>query len=225
MVTAVVADNGESTLAECLESLRRQTMDTRVVVAAGPKTDLELAEKLAHKVYPPTKGIGRARVNAILNEEDEFFLSCDSDTVYSPTFAEIAAQDLKLLNAVKAGMILPRDHPKDILLAWFEAMLNPLVPYEFALAFRKSAFINAGIHQVDYSNPRGDIGLEISRRMYAWMPIFSDPRMVCWTRLPTKGAEIVRDNYLPSIILGAAVPFGALAGIIGLNELKKLGLS
>ena len=221
MATAIVADNGEATLTECIESLRRQTIPVRVVIAAGPKTDLELARKLADEVYPPIGGIGKARVNAILHEEDEIILSCDSDTIYGQNFADIAVQDLKLLNVVKAGMILPRgDYPKDaVLLAWTEALLNPLVPYEFCLAFRRNAFLDAGIHTMDYdSDPRNDIGSGISWRMF---PFLSDPRMTVWTRLPTRGAFIMRDNYLPSM-LGVGVPFGTLGGLVGLNELTKI---
>ena len=219
MVVAIVCDNGEETLDRCAESLRHQTLPVRVVIAAGPKTDLPLAKKLADKVYDPIGGIGKARVNAILNEKDGIILSCDADTQYASSYAEIAVQDLRLLNVVKAGTILPRgDCPQDDLaLAWTEALFNPLIPYEFCLAFRRSSFLNAGIHRMDYSDPRADIGLEISRRM---IPLVSDPRLVVWTRLPTKGALTVRDQYLPSF-LGVAVPFGALGAIVGLNELTK----
>lgn len=219
MVTAIVCDNGEPILNECLESIRHQTVPVRVVVAAGPRTDLELAMSLADKVYPPMSGIGKARVNAILNEKDDYMLSCDSDTRYTPNYAEIAVQDLRFLNAVKAGMIFPLDNPPaDLLVAWTEMTLNPLVPYEFCIAFRRHVFLAAKIHELDYdSDPRGDIGVEIQRRMF---PLLSDVRMVCWTRLPTKGAVIVRDNYLPSI-LGVAVPFGALGSLVSLNELLK----
>lgn len=219
MVIAIVVDNGEPTLGKCIESLRCQTVPVRVVVAVGQETDLELATKLADKVYPPMSGIGKARVNAILNEKDNYMLSCDSDTCYAPNYAEIALQDLKLLNAVKAGTIFPLDNPPaDLLVAWTEMVLSPFVPYEFCIAFRRDAFLAAKIHELDYDdNARGDIGLGIQRRMF---PLLSDPRMVCWTRLPTKGAVIVRDNYLPSM-LGVAIPFGALGSLISLSELRK----
>ncbi|MFQ5763181.1 MAG: hypothetical protein ACE5PO_09115 [Candidatus Bathyarchaeia archaeon] len=221
MVTAIVCDDGETTLAECIKSLRNQTIPVRIVLASGPKTDLDLAGKLADKVYPATRGIGKARVNAILNEKDEFLLSCDSDTTYSQNYAEIAVEDLKVLNVVKAGMILPRgDYVEDDpVLAWFEAIISPWVPYEFALAFRRSAFLEAGIQGYDYeSNPRSDIGVGVHRRL---IPLISDLRMVCWSRMPTKGAMIVRDDYLPSM-LGVTLPFGAICGVIGLNEFRRL---
>lgn len=225
MVTAIICDNGEPNIEQCIRSLRNQSIPVRVVVAAGPKTNLAQAKKLADKVYVPVTGIGKARIHAIVNEKDPIMLSCDADTRYAPNFAEIAAQDLRLLNAVKAGTILPReDYPQgDLLLAWAESawIISGFFPYEFCTAFRRSNFINAGIHQIDYdSNPRSDIGLAISRRMCAGLPIPSDPRMICWTRLPTKGAEMVRDNYFPSI-LGVAVPFGTLGAILGLSELAK----
>lgn len=212
-VAAVLVDNGEPFLERSAKSLRNQTEKIELWIAPGPKTDMELAKSLGDVIMPPERGIGKARVNAILNAESDYILSCDSDTEYAPNYAEIALQDLKLLPVVKAGIILPRkDYPEDdLLLAWLEAISHLLVPYEYCLAFRKSAFLNAGIHLFDYeSNPRADIGFGIHVRM---SPLLSDPRMVCWTRLPTKGALMVRDEFLPSM-LGVVVPYGALGTLV-----------
>jgi len=195
---AVVVDDGEPTLEKCISSLRGQTVPVRIVVAAGPKTDLSLAEKLADKVYSPISGIGRARVNAILNEEGEFFLSCDADSVYEAHYAEYALQDLKAgAKAVKAGVILPLEWNNPLVL--IETAFSLIPPYEYALAFRKSAFLNAGIHKLDYSDPRADIGGAVVIRLNAW----PDFRMVAFTRMPTKGGYEFSEKYLFSALAGS----------------------
>jgi glycosyltransferase involved in cell wall biosynthesis len=198
VTTAIVCDNGEPTLEKCISSLRGQTVPVRIVVAAGPKTDLSLAEKLADKVYSPISGIGRARVNAILNEEGEFFLSCDADSVYEAHYAEYALQDLKAgAKAVKAGVILPLEWNNPLVL--IETAFSLIPPYEYALAFRKSAFLNAGIHKLDYSDPRADIGGAVVIRLNAW----PDFRMVAFTRMPTKGGYEFSEKYLFSALAGS----------------------
>jgi glycosyltransferase involved in cell wall biosynthesis len=198
VTTAIVCDNGEPTLEKCISSLRGQTVPVRIVVAAGPKTDLWLAEKLADKVYSPISGIGRARVNAILNEEGEFFLSCDADSVYETHYAEYVLQDLKAgAKAVKAGVILPLEWNNPLVL--IETAFSLIPPYEYALAFRKSAFLNAGIHKLDYSDPRADIGGAVVIRLNAW----PDFRMVAFTRMPTKGGYEFSEKYLFSALAGS----------------------
>jgi len=57
-VTAIVCDNGEPSLKQCLLSLRGQTLKPEIVVASGPKTNLEVAEKYADRVLKPVVGIG-----------------------------------------------------------------------------------------------------------------------------------------------------------------------
>jgi len=214
MVTAVCVDNGEPSIGKCIDSLRHQTIPVRVVIASGPKTDLELVKKLGDQVYPPLLGIGKARVNAILGERDEYIVSCDSDTRYNGNYCELAVQDLRVLGFVKAGMILPAEQPSDVGLALFEQVFSFLGPYEYAIAMRRSAFLGLGVHRMDYDScPRSDIGLGILRRTI----LLPDPRMVCWTRLPTKSAYVTKE-YFPAIA-AAVAPFAILGGLIGLNEL------
>lgn len=218
MVVAVVVDNGEPHIEKCIRSLRDQTVPVRTVIASGPKTDLELARKLGDKTYPPLSGIGKARVNAILGEGDEIQLSCDSDTRYARNYAELAVQDLKVLPFVKAGTILPAEQPpaRDLGLTLIERAFSPFAPYEHAIAMRRSAFISSGVHRLDYDScPRSDIGLGIWRRAI----LFPDPRMVCWTRLPTTSARVT-EEYFPAVA-AAVAPFAILAGIIGFNELNR----
>jgi glycosyltransferase involved in cell wall biosynthesis len=217
MVTAVVTDNGEPALEKCIASLRNQkTVPVRIVIASGPKTNLELAHRLADKVYPPLEGIGKARVNAILGEDDEVILSCDADTRYAENYAELAAQDLKILGFVKAGMILPAEPPSDVGLSLLEQVVSPFAPYEYAIAMRRKAFLDTGVHLMDYDScPRSDIGIGLIRRTV----LLPDPRMVCYTRLPTKSAYVTRE-YLPALAVAAA-PFAVIGGIVGFNELDK----
>ena len=55
------------------------------------------------------------------------------------------------------------------------------------------------------------------------MPPIPDPRMVCYTRLPTKNALRIA-GYMPSALMGGA-PALAIAGIVGANELLRLLLT
>jgi glycosyltransferase involved in cell wall biosynthesis len=216
VTTAIICDNGEPALEKCVGSLRSQTVPVHIVIAAGPKTDLKLAEELADKVYKPTCGIGRARVNAILNEEDEYILSCDADTLYDFHYAEYALEDLKRgAKAVKAGVILPLEWREPLTL--LETALTPIPPYEFALCFSRRAFLDAGIHLQDYSNPRMDIGGAVVNRLNA-LPDF---RLVCWTRIPTKGGYEFAEKYLLSGLIGIA-PLIGVAGVALANELVRI---
>jgi len=86
------------------------------------------------------------------------------------------------------------------------------------MAFRRNAFLQFGFDREDYSNPRDDIAKGIVKRMLVVPP---DPRMVCWTRLPTRVACMARDNFLPSI-LGVTVPFAAVGTVGLINELIKI---
>jgi glycosyltransferase involved in cell wall biosynthesis len=214
-VVAVVCDNGEPTLEKCVSSLRSQTVPVRVVIAAGPKTNMALAERLADKVYPPIVGIGKARVNAILKEECEYILSCDSDSVYDIHYAEYAVEDLKGgAKAVKAGIILPLEWTNP--LALFEAAFSLLIPYEFALAFRRSEFLRLGLAEEAEraSDPRWDIGW----RVVNWLNALPDFRMVVYTKMPTYGANYVAQNYVPSLLAGALIPIGTVSVIVRASE-------
>ena len=215
---AVVVDNGEPTLARCVGSLRAQTVPIRVVVAAGPKTDLALAKRLADEVYPPISGIGRARVNAILNEKCEYVLSCDSDSVYESHYAEYATQDLRGgAKAVKAGVILPLDWSNP--LAVCESALSLIPPYEFALAFRRSEFLKLGV--VEEAERASDARWDIGWRVVTGLGALPDFRMVVWSKLPTYGANHVAQNYAPSLVAGLA-PIFSVAGIAAASSLKTL---
>jgi glycosyltransferase involved in cell wall biosynthesis len=217
-VVAVVVDNGEPTLEKCISSLRSQTIPVRVVIAAGPKTDMTLAERLADKVYPSIIGIGKARINAILNEDAEYIISCDSDSIYESRYVEYALEDLESgAKAVKAGIILPLEWNNP--LALLESSFSSMIPYEFALAFRKSEFLKLGLVEEAerISNPRWDIGWRVVMGLSA-LPDF---RMVVYTKMPTYYTNYVAQNYAPSLLAGALIPIGTVSTIVGASELTK----
>jgi glycosyltransferase involved in cell wall biosynthesis len=216
--SAVVVDDGEPNLERCISSLRNQSFPLdEIILASGPKTDLDAAKKLADHILEPIEGIGKARVQAILEAESDYILSCDGDTVYDVRYAEFALEDLWAgAKAVRAGVILPLSWEN--LLSFLETAFQLIPPYEYALAFRKSAFLNTKIHLEDYSNPRTDIGIYVITRL-GWLPDF---RMMCWTRLPTYWAVYMANNYLPSALVGLT-PLVSVTSIVGANELIKSG--
>lgn len=180
-VTAVVVDNGEELFEQSLNSLIDQTLRPYIIVASGPKTDMELAESLADEVMEPVEGMGRARVNAILASYQDYVFSCDSDTIYAPSYVE---EGVRFLNTapfgfVKAGCINPLSDIPDIY-AIAEAWVSSLIwPYEFSLAFKRQAFLDLNLHRKRYDG-RLDIGHYIPLSM-----VPSNLFMMCWTRLPT----------------------------------------
>jgi glycosyltransferase involved in cell wall biosynthesis len=213
--SAIVCDNGEPNLVKCLQSLRAQTIPLTLIVASGPKTDGALARKYADKVMKPVKGIGRARVQAILEASTPYILSCDSDTIYAEDYAQFALEDLKLFNAVQASAIRPLENN---ILHWVEAVgasYSPIFGFEFALAFRRQAFLDAEIQTIDCEDPRNDIGYAVKFRLFP----LPDPRMVCWSRFPTYGARLASE-YLPPLMIGL-VPLGFTLGIPLVNEFLK----
>ncbi|MBA7493293.1 hypothetical protein ES702_03851 [subsurface metagenome] len=214
MITAVVVDGGEPFLKSSLKSLRAQTVPTKIIVAPSDKTDIGIAKKYADKVMKPVDGIGRARVQAILEASTPYILSCDSDTFYPPKYAEYALETLRHWNAVKAGIILPLEGRNP--LAWAEVATQPWFAYEFSLGFRRQAFLDAGIHRDDYSQQKNDIGRAV---MVKLIPV-PNPRMVCYTRLPTYHAELAVD-YIPIALVGFA-PLVASVGIPLLNEAWRI---
>jgi len=219
-VSVVLVDNGEKTLKQTIASLRSQTLKpSEIIVAAGPRTSLDLAKKYADKVLEPTEGIGKARVEGVLAANGEYIISADSDTLYNRRYVQFAVQDLDAgAKAVRAGVILPLEFNHPLIL--LETALSLIPNYEFALAFRKEAFIEAGIHKEDYSNPRMDIGGHVARRL----GVTPDFRIICYTRMPTKGAYEYSEKYLASAIAGAA-PLVAVTGVTVANEMFKLLLS
>jgi hypothetical protein len=217
-VTTVLCDNGEPTLTRCIESLRHQTVKPYIILCGGSKTNFGLAGKLADKILGPIEGIGKGRVEGILEAETEYIISCDADTVYEQHYCEYALEDLKTgAKAVKAGIILPLKWNEPLVL--LETALTLIPPYEFAIAFQKSAFLNAGIHKLDYSHSRADIGGAVVNRLNA-LPDF---RMVVWTRMPTKGGYEFAEKYLPSALIGIA-PVVGVAGVTLANELTRFQL-
>jgi glycosyltransferase involved in cell wall biosynthesis len=219
-VVAVVVDDGEPTLERCLLSLRNQTHPlSEVVVASGLKTDLNVARRLADRVLNPVEGIGKARVQAILSCNAEYIISCDSDSVYDPNYVKYAVEDLQRgARAVKAGVILPLEWKNP--LAVLESIFTFLPPYEYAIAFRKSEALKAGLLEEagkEGDNPRWDIGWFIANRLNA-LPDF---RMLCYTRLPTYGANYIAENYLVSALAGTLIPIGTVSLIVGFSELGR----
>jgi glycosyltransferase involved in cell wall biosynthesis len=215
-VVAVIVDNGERNLAKCIESLRRQTIPPKIVIASGPNTNLEVASRLADKVYPPIQGIGKARVNAILNEQAEYIISCDSDTIYEKHYVEYALEDLKGgFKAVKAGVILPLNWDNG--LGVLESACSLAIPYEFALCFKRGEALKAGL--VEEAKKWNENRMDIGWFMLTKLSPIPDMRMICYTRFPTYGAKYVCENYLASAI-GGIIPIITAAGIVGASTIK-----
>lgn len=209
---AVVVDNGEPLLEKCIRSLRDQTLEPKIIIAPGPRTDLELAESLADLVLEPETGIGRGRVKAILKADSDYVISCDSDTIYGPGYVERAVNDLRFLPVVKAGTIVPYEPSP---LALLEASFASVIPYEFSLALRRQWFIANRIHLADYRNPRADIAAVIIRKTI----VPADPLMSCRTRMPTHWMKKV-SRYLPSLIAALAAA-GLVLAPVALSELEQ----
>jgi len=159
--------------------LLNQTVRPYVIVASGPNTDFKTAEQYADEVLEPEDGIGKARVNAILSSDQQYVFSCDSDTVYAPSYVEEGVKALQTFGIVKAGCINPYDDHD--LFGVVESWVASLIwPYEFALAFRREKFFELGLCKQNYEG-RLDIGHFIPS--FTFIPPVST--MVCWTRLPT----------------------------------------
>jgi len=197
-VTCIVVDNGEPQLEACLNSLRDQTVKTRIIVVGGPKTDYELAKSLADEVYGPVGGIGNARVYGVLKADSEFILSCDGDTIYYADYAEQAMNALVEHDFVKAGTVYPQ---RKTPLGDLEIKVSyPIIPYEHILAFRRSAFIVNGLHTFDYKHPRWDIGVPIVVKTISVARI---PEMKAAVDVPTRYAVWV-SKVAPCFVLGSA---------------------
>jgi len=213
MITAVVVDNGEPLLEKSIESLRDQTERVnKIIVVGGDKTDYELARAIADEVYGPiTKSIGDARVCGILKAEDEIILSCDSDTIYPPEYAEICVTELREHEFVKASRAEPvdgySDNPLRNALIMLEQQFYPFVYYEHSLAFRKSAFLSYGLHEFEFQCKYQDIGYPLM--LTKLVPVIPIEDLMCYTRLPTRwwtdvlyaqGVPIMMASSIPSTI-------------------------
>jgi len=204
VVTAVCVDNGEPTLEQCIQSLRNQTVKVRVVVATGPKTNMELAKSLADAVIGPFDKIGVARVTAILKHGDDVIVSCDSDSIYDPRYVEYALEDLRVSDSVKAGSIYPLPGHY-----YLESLIEPnllfFMPYEFSLVFKKSLILSRLPRDWEQASPRWDIGM-------LTVPFTIDYRMRVWTRLPTYyGTRIIAGVKLAGVGAAAALPLLLIA--------------
>ena len=209
-VTAILVDDGEANLERCVASLRNQkNVSVEIILCGGPKTNYEFAKKLAEKVLGPIQGIGKARVEGILQAGSDYILSCDSDSIYDSRYSEYVVQNLREASAVRAGTILSLEPQSGLgavetLGSWW-----PLIPYEFALAFRRGAFLQAGIHKLDYDYERADIGGEVFWKLWPrW-----EPRMIVHTKFPSYGAKVTAE-YLPSALAGLA-PVAGVVGLVG----------
>jgi len=133
-ISAVVVNYNEPTLERCLQSLSQQTVKLKeIIIADGGSSEeqLEIARQYG-KVIGPIKGIGRSRVEAILKAESDYILSCDSDTIYDKRYAQYALENLREVNAVRAGTILPLEWTEP--LALVETALSLFPAYEFCYA-------------------------------------------------------------------------------------------
>jgi len=211
----VVVDNGDPNLEECLKSLRNQSVkDVEIIFCPGPKSNLEVAKKYVDTILPPMVGIGKSRIRGILAAKTNYIISCDSDSIYSRDYVKIALEDLKLFPVVKAGTILPL---KPSNLGYVESLCSFIIPYEFALSFRRDVFLEHKIHLFDYdSDPRRDIGPPLMQKV----GFVNDPRLIVWSKLPTTGAKMIADDYSLSILM-SGVPGAVVGGTIIYNMLNK----
>jgi hypothetical protein len=171
-----------------------------------------LAKRYADEVLGPIGGPGRARVAGVLKADSEYVVSCDSDCIYDVHYVEEAVKSLETFKAVKAMWIEPLQPSP---LASLEVIFISLLPYEFTLAFRKSAFIEAGIHLEDYPD-RLDIGKHFTS--IGRLPAIPNPLMKVKTRMPTKGFQECL-AYAPSLLLGMT-PIAVAGGIVIWDLLK-----
>jgi glycosyltransferase involved in cell wall biosynthesis len=211
MIACIVVDNGEPLLEQCLLSLRNQSLRAKIIVASGPRTNFSVAKRYADAVMPPESGIGKARVKAILNADAEYIISCDSDTIYGSNYVKYAVDSLQRHEFVRAGSIYPL---QGSVLGYIESLAFT-VPYEFALAFRKSSFLKYGFHLEDYIHPRADLYIPMVKK--GIIP-YLDFRMKCYTRLPTKFAVALAESHIPALLAGMT-PFAFSVAAV-LSNLK-----
>jgi len=120
------------------------------------------------------------------------------------------------MRAVKAGTILPLEWKEPLTLV--ETALSFIPPYEYALCFRREDFLRAGIVEEAErygADRRWDIGGAVVTRLNAW----PDLRLICWTRMPTKGAWSFVENYAVPLLVGT-VPLAVTTGIVGVSRLS-----
>jgi len=192
------------TIKQSLNSLRNQTFPPQeiIVIDAGSGDgSLEVAQAIADKVYGPVKPWARARLLGISASKGSFICSADSDTIYPQRYLENAFKHLskpKVMAVTGPFKPLPRSHfsLRSQAQAAFSYMQYMIVPYvnELNLCFNKRAFMESIQKHRGYwmrrliNNPYADIGFYVKCAL--------DPRfakdMLVYTRLPTKGVDIVR---------------------------------
>jgi len=182
-VVAVVLDNGDPDLEQCLNSLANQTVETDIIVVAGPKTDWGIAREYG-EVHGPIRGFLNARLfglNKAVKRGADVILSCDSDTIYHYEYAESAAECLNASLVVRAGTIIPK---KDTALGRIEvAIFYKLLrmPYDHILAFRPEA-VRALEKTAEFRYHREDVFTYLLLRAF---PYTLCDNMIAYVDVPT----------------------------------------
>jgi len=176
-VSTIVVDNGEPTLEECIESIRSQSYPvSEIILVASPKTNLELAHRLADRVIGPVDYIGYGRYLGILEASGEIIMSADSDTVYDKDYLRYAVEDIeRSCEAVFAGSVYRYGFLELVDLVYF-SVYGAL---EFGTVFLRDRALQVIDPEWLLEDPRRDI-LPFLRKLNTCV----DPRMVCYTRLP-----------------------------------------
>jgi glycosyltransferase involved in cell wall biosynthesis len=209
-VSAVCVDNGEEIARESLESIRGQVGE--LIVAAGPRSDLDLLRELADVVIGPLSPVGYARYAGLLKASNNLVALCDTDTIYMEGYAESAVEDferLPWLAVVKAGSVEPhRPSP----LGYLESAVARVVgafEYGWVVDKRKLLSVMTPRDVEALKNPRADVGHAAYKLLHRSLV---DHRMRVKTRLPTYYFE----SYFAPVI-------GAVAPIAGVTIATLLG--
>jgi len=214
MVSAVVVDNGERTLAECVASIRKQRGVDEVIIAAGPKTDTEVAKQVADDVVGPFNQIGYARYIGLARSSSDIVMLADSDTIYACGYLGYALELIDRYPLVKAGTVYPLDQRNPLWVV--DHLLFKLVgAYEFGWVARKRELVSAinrdGVHRL--LAPRADFGWLPS---VLKMPYTVSYRMTCYTRLPTHFTKMYAVPAMGAIAVASAIP-----AVVALAEVEK----
>lgn len=215
-VTAVVVDNGEDLLEDCIWTLRDQTVPPEIILVGGDKTDYALARSSCDKVYGPISGIGEARTYGILAAK-EFIISCDSDTLYPSNYVETAYKLLQEYEYVMATRAEPIEWPDDSIKRvriFIEQMWYPFMPYDHGLAYRKSAVIR-DLGDQKFIGFWDDVERHI---VLSGVLIYPSDEMCVYTRLPS----LYLERAVPDLISGHG---GGLLELVSKNIGQLCGLN
>jgi glycosyltransferase involved in cell wall biosynthesis len=223
-VSVVLVDNGEQLLERSVASIRSQTARPHeVIIAPGPRTDLDLARRLADTVLEPCDSIGYARYLGLLRASGDVVMLADSDTIYGENYLRYALEDISRgYQLAKAGTVYPVE-PSDPL--WFfEHMLFAIGgAWEFGWVVVREELLRLLTPELveRLRNPRADLG-----HIAYWNPLASldlrlrstvDHRMVLWTRMPT---HFTRSYLVPAV--GATLVTSVVPAVVGYATLRKL---